>query len=337
MTRMLRTGSTALLVAWLVAPGARAGEAEGLQRLRSLPRAQRVRLARNLDELDRLPPGQRRAVEQLDARLAELPPTERRRYQALMHRYHLWVQGLEPAQRQQLLAAPVAERLDLIRQLRAAGRRAPDRRGDAIWDRSTIFNPVSPFEAAHRIKVWLALEPSQRAELARRDPSDAAKQLDRLGQERGIETERPREIEELRSRLESGLPVRDGPLSAKELQELKRQFPLLAGAGLRGLAATKRAQVRAALVRRLEASYLRTHAPTPVDAAQLTRFEAALPSWMDEVLDPLPPEAARRRLTILYRLVFPAPQEMPEPNPAAPGPPPGAPSPAAPPPGARPS
>ena len=42
------------------------------------------------------------------------------------------------------------------------------------------------------------------------------------------------------------------------------------------------------------------------------RFEAALPPWYRGEFDHLPPEEARRRLTILYRLVYPFPSDMPE-------------------------
>src|SRR5207249_3597766 len=52
--------------------------------------------------------------------------------------------------------------------------------------------------------------------------------------------------------------------------------------------------------------------PAAVDPSHLMRFQAALPPWSRGEFDHLPPEEARRRLTILYRLIFPAPGEMPE-------------------------
>src|SRR5215210_8940103 len=119
MTLGLPPRWSVLLLSCLAVAPARADEAEDLVRLRSLPRAQRLRLSENLDRFDRLDADQRQAVRQLDERLAELPPTERRRYQELMHRYHLWVQGLRPAQRQELQAAPAEKRLEMIRRFRA--------------------------------------------------------------------------------------------------------------------------------------------------------------------------------------------------------------------------
>jgi hypothetical protein len=79
-----------------------------------------------------------------------------------------------------------------------------------------------------------------------------------------------------------------------------------------------------------EARWLLDHTPEPVDPAKLAHFEASLPPWVGTQLDPMPPEVARRRLMILYRIVFPAGTEMPEPAPAKQGQPkpPAAPPPA---------
>jgi hypothetical protein len=58
-----------------------------------------------------------------------------------------------------------------------------------------------------------------------------------------------------------------------------------------------------------------------VDSSNLERFESSLPSWARESLDPLPPDAARRRLKVLYRLVFSPPEEIPSGKPASHPPP----------------
>ncbi|MBX6316719.1 MAG: hypothetical protein IRY99_27960, partial [Isosphaeraceae bacterium] len=79
-----------------------------------------------------------------------------------------------------------------------------------------------------------------------------------------------------------------------------------------------KAQPKAESLRRLtEYRFLRDHEPAPVSPANLARFVAALPSWIREGLDPLPPDAARRRLQVLYRLVFPPGEEIPAPAPTA--------------------
>ena len=63
----------------------------------------------------------------------------------------------------------------------------------------------------------------------------------------------------------------------------------------------------------------------------LERFSAACPPWLHSMTDPLSPDDARQYLTILYRLLYPHPGEMPtdsKPNKAAPGPPAAPPRPA---------
>jgi hypothetical protein len=57
--------------------------------------------------------------------------------------------------------------------------------------------------------------------------------------------------------------------------------------------------------------YFIEHPPAAVAPESLMRFDAALPSWFRSPFNPFPPEEATRRLTILYRLVYPASKEMP--------------------------
>jgi hypothetical protein len=318
---MIRTVVGFLLcLGGLVAGPVRAGEAENLERLEALPRPQRQRLAENLRRFDGLDADGRRAVQQIDEQLAALPAEDRQRYQKLMHRYHLWAQGLSTQQRQDLQAAPPAQRLDLIKRLRAEQRQARDPRLETVWIRSAAFNPFSLFEVSYLIKVWLALGPKEQAEIDAMDLPARILRLERLGQDRGLSRERPgrAELEELRSQIERGLPVRDGVLSRKELDELKR--PLDGLPTLKAPLAVKKMQARSGLVRRLETLYFRQHEPAPVAPQRLGWFEEALPSWLDEMIDPLPPDSARRRLTILYRLVFPLPEEIPAPRPQRPNP-----------------
>ena len=57
--------------------------------------------------------------------------------------------------------------------------------------------------------------------------------------------------------------------------------------------------------------YFVEHPPAKVSPDNLLQFDRALPVWLRNGFDTLPPEEARRRLTILYRLVYPAPRSMP--------------------------
>jgi hypothetical protein len=60
-----------------------------------------------------------------------------------------------------------------------------------------------------------------------------------------------------------------------------------------------------------ESRYFSEHPPQPVTPARLAQFEAEIPSWLRATFDSLPPDDARRRLAVLYRQIYPAPQEIP--------------------------
>ena len=82
---------------------------------------------------------------------------------------------------------------------------------------------------------------------------------------------------------------------------------------------------RASIVHCLAGNYyFIENPPEKVELAKLFQFLSDLPKGISESFTYLPPEEARRRLTILYRLVYPAPGEMPPPGNTSN--PPGAPS-----------
>jgi hypothetical protein len=47
-----------------------------------------------------------------------------------------------------------------------------------------------------------------------------------------------------------------------------------------------------------------------VSPERLDQFIASFPPWVQSAFEPYPPDEARRRLTIVYRLVFPYPNEI---------------------------
>ena len=69
---------------------------------------------------------------------------------------------------------------------------------------------------------------------------------------------------------------------------------------------------RAILVHCLAGNYyFIENEPKKVEPSNLFRFLSILPKVISESFTYLPPEEARRRLTILYRLLYPYPGEMP--------------------------
>jgi hypothetical protein len=55
---------------------------------------------------------------------------------------------------------------------------------------------------------------------------------------------------------------------------------------------------------------LENHRPKPVDADHLNDFLTSFPPWLRSRFDHHSPDEARRRLTVVYRLVFPPGQEI---------------------------
>jgi hypothetical protein len=285
-----------VLVLGLLVPApaaSRAGDvAENLARLREMPLERRQALARSLDRFQALPAGEREAIRALDRQLSELPDDDRARYLAVLHRYHLWLRTLSEDQRQAIQAAPPEQRMALVRKL-AAERQPPpwDRSDWAVFLGSTL-NPSPLFDQAYAIRVWLGLEAAERAEIDRLPARKRQARLLEIGQQRGIADPRPPLARRLEENVAEQLANR--PQLRKAVEALKPQ-----------------AKVEAA--RRLaEARFLARFVPAPVDPPRLDRFATALPGWLLEPLDGLPPAPARQRLTVLYRLAFPDGQEMPD-------------------------
>ncbi len=94
------------------------------------------------------------------------------------------------------------------------------------------------------------------------------------------------------------------------------------GDAVKAEATRKAAEARKRLVNPLhqlaESLYFTEHPPHSVTAAHLAQFEAEIPGWLRATFDSLPPDDARRRLTVLYRQIYPPGQEIPPPAPPDP-------------------
>ena len=85
---------------------------------------------------------------------------------------------------------------------------------------------------------------------------------------------------------------------------------------------TAHVEVQREILRRQAINYyFLNHPPKSVTPERLSEFLAAFPPWLQSTFDPHSPEEAQRRLTVVYRLVFPPPQEIkPTQRPSAPPP-----------------
>ncbi len=329
---------TSHLLALLLASAASAlgDDAENRKRLEAMPREQRVHLSQTIERFDALPAAERAAVRDLDTGLSKLDPEVQDRYRLLLRRYHVWVGGLDDSQKKQLAAASVDERLALVSKWRKAERDADTRArknlvmGVHLGDLGTI----PPFEMANALAVWFQLDDKEKAEVEKFEkiPRRVAA-LNKIGRERDPPVPKrhfPKKTEEnligqlknddmvkaaFRNWLNEQQKAAESAAATKPEEAEKSAEPTNPkkkqdqGKGKSGLG--KEANPLHPLS---ESLYFMRNPPAPVSADHLIQFEAQIPGWLRAPLDPLPPDDARRRLTILYRQIYPPGQEIPPPK-----------------------
>lgn len=270
--------------------------------LRQIPAASRRALADQLRAFDRLPREEQAAIRALDRQLQEMPIDERLRLESVLHRYYLWTLTLPEDRRRALEQASPADRIALVRQFRGEGQPERDQQANQVFAQSAVLSPISLFESAFLLKVWFRMTPAEQKQ------TEAIKAFDQrmqrfatLAAEKQVARD---EFDELKRQATAEMP-RGPALKAREVK----------GRGL-------------LMARLAEARYLLQQEPEPVAPDELLRFQAGMPTWFRETLTPLAPDAARRRLTLLYRLVFadgamppsptPQPRSRPTPTPGRP-------------------
>ena len=267
-------------------------ESENLRQLQAMPRERRVALSENLERFDKLDSAERAAIRKLDAEIARKDPVVQARYRSLLRRYHLWVNGLTEEQKEQLKAAEGTEaRFNLARKFRLKEMDGGTSGPRVYGIRSGDFGMNGPYEVAHLLRIWKLLTPAQKLEIERKQP-------------------RKRLLDAIRAEQKSK-GVAYQPFPEAEAKHYNAQ--------LAGNAAFKRdwPQAKAKAAPRpdepqlAEFLYFEEHKPKAVSQASLERFSASCPNWLREMLDPLSPDDARAYLTILYRLLYPEPGEMP--------------------------
>ena len=121
------------------------------ERLRAMPAEERTRLLGILRKFDlELTPEQQASVRELDRRLSELSPDRRAHYEAVLRRYHNWLNGLPESRQTELAAKPAGERLALVRKWIAE---RPVPAGDTQELMSVVeVGELSPFELASALQ-----------------------------------------------------------------------------------------------------------------------------------------------------------------------------------------
>jgi len=266
-------------------------------RLRALPPNERQRLDENLRRFDLLySPDQQQHLRDLDRRVNESEPTRQVEYRAALRRYHNWLNLLPETKQEELKQTPPAERMVLVKKL-LRDHSAP-KGVSAQFLRFIDVGEDTPFELAAIYKIWDTLNPDERRQVEQVPRGPRRREaLFKLGDKRDL----PREIKP------DGF---DEERWAGELEAFARKNrPALLLEELKKKQEARRQEI----LRRQMINYHyleKDHQPKPTTPERLAEFLALFPLWLQGSFDHYPPEEAKRRLTIVYRLVFPAPSEI---------------------------
>jgi hypothetical protein len=270
-----------------------------MARIKAMPIEERQRLVENLRKFDLLYVArEQQAIRELDRRLDELEPDRRAQYLAVLRRYHNWLNKLADAKRDELRTMAPGERMALIKKLLVDN---PVPRADTPqFLKVTDMGDYSPFELAAIYKIWQFLTADQRQQVDRMaNPSNRRSFLTKIAERKSLPREivpsdfaEPSWITRMQGFLQK---TRPGILRAVEDVEKK-----------------KKDAAAVEFVRRLAINHYFAENPgSAVTPERLAQFLAGYPSWVQSTFDSYPPDEARRRLTIAYRLVFPHPEEIP--------------------------
>jgi hypothetical protein len=264
-------------------------------RLRALPGAKRTKLVDSIKKFDLLyTRDQQQALRDIDRRINELEPSKQIEYFDVLRRYHDWLNRLPEKEQEELRDTAPAERLSRVRKLVAQYPVPTVSTGRFV--QTTDLGDYSPFELAAFFKIWQIAPAARRAriELFPAVPK-RHEALFNVGAEHKI----PREIippdfdeKHWASKFESFVAKKRPNGFHNELK--------------------KKQEIVQAEIRRRQAInyYFLENKPHSVAPDRLAEFVAAFPPWLRSAFDAYPPDEAQRRLTIVYRLVFPYPDEM---------------------------
>lgn len=306
-----------LLGCWLVGAGREPDK--NWARIRSVPRAQRQKFADNLKRFDlELNREQQQSVRELDRRLSQLEPDEKAHRLAVLRRYHNWVQSLPENHQTELMAKPPDERMALVRKL-ILDHPVPGSETPFLMQMAG-FGRFSPFELASVFRIWQELTPVQRRTIE--SLAAGPKPLERL-RELAHDLQipwstRPSAFDESGwvAKVEAYLKEK-GSIDLDDEEELaKADNPQDSQLSNPEPDRQKRPPSLRSRLRQRQAItlFFLRNPPHPVSPEKLDLFLGAFPSWLRATFDPFPPDEARRQLTIVYRLVFPYPQEWKPPQ-----------------------
>jgi hypothetical protein len=187
------------------------------------------------------------------------------------------------------------------------------RESSPYWMQFSDVAGRNPFEVATIFKIWQELTPQQRREIESLPAGEKRRsKLDEYRRDLKLNREvRPHDF-----RVEDWVPKVEAKIA-----DISAYDPELKGAVAKAELIFKRKNegkeqvLRTASphMRRLAINlyFLEQPAPTAVDPQRLAQFFAAMPPWIRTSFDSYTADEARRRLTLVYRLLFPKDEFQP--------------------------
>ena len=281
-------------------------------RLQNTSPQQRTELADALKQFDlQLTPDQQKSIREIDQQISKLSAEDQVHYLAALRRYHNWLDSLPETVRDDLLAKPPGERMARIKTM--ISKYPLPRESSPYWMQFADVAGSPPFELAATFKIWQELTPQQRREI---------ESLPAGAQRRSRLIEYGRDLKLFREFRPRDFHVDDWiPKVEAKIADISAYDPELKSAVAKAEAAFKRkneAKEQAVrtlppLMRRLAINlyFLEQPTPRPVDPQRLAEFFAAMPPWVRTSFDSYTADEARRRLTLVYRLLFPKDEFQP--------------------------
>jgi hypothetical protein len=267
---------------------------------------QRTELADALKQFDlQLTPDQQESIREIDQQISKLSAEDKVHYLAALRRYHNWLDSLPETVRDNLQAKPPGERMAQIKTM--ISKYPLPRESNPYWMEFAEVAGSSPFELAVTFKIWQELTPQQRREI---------ESLPAGAQRRSRLIEYGRDLKLLKEFRPRDFHVDDWiPKVEAKIADIRSSDPELKSAVAKAETASKRkneakeqaVRTLSPLMRRLAINlyFLEQPAPRPVDPQRLAQFFAAMPPWVRSSFDSYTADEARRRLTLVYRLLFP--------------------------------
>jgi hypothetical protein len=262
-------------------------------KVRSTPRQERQRLTNNLQKFDLLyTPDQQQAIRDLDRRINELDAAGRTQYRATLRRYHNWMNQLSETKQGELKQKAPNERMAMVKRL--LGSDPVIGTSNARFLQFIDVGDHSPMELASIYHAWKDLSPSERKQVETIGPGARHQNL-------------IKRAERKKARTDSKSPEINEDKWVADFKSwlLAHRKPLL------NMLETEPGGAEILRRQAINYHYLETKKDIKAVAPEhLVQFLASLPPWLQSNFDHYPPEEASRRLTVVYRLIFPAPMEI---------------------------